>query len=75
MPLITINDDQIRAAKENVDSDLRWLLSDNDVDLDVQIAQQLRALEEAADQDDTIFEVESDTTAEELAKMRLNAEI
>ena len=36
------------------------LLVERLVDLDVQIAQQLRALEEAADQDDTIFEVETD---------------
>lgn len=50
------------------------LLVERLVDLDVQIAQQLKALEEAADADETIFEVESDTSAEELAKMRLNAE-
>ena len=49
------------------------LLVEQLVDLDVQIAQQLKALEEAADDDDTIFEVESDATTEELAKMRLNA--
>lgn len=52
------------------------LLVERLVDLDVQIAMQIRALEEAADnedEDDTIFEVESDTSAEELSKMRLNA--
>ena len=49
------------------------LLVERLVDLDVQIGQQLRALEEQADADDTIFEVESETTAEELAKMRQNA--
>jgi len=42
--------------------------------LDVQVAQQLRALEEAADADDTIFEVESDIPPEELLRMRQNAE-
>jgi hypothetical protein len=50
------------------------LLVERLVELDAHVAQQLRALEEARDADDTIFQVESDTTQDELYKMRLNAE-
>ena len=50
------------------------LLVERLVDLDVQIARQEQALEEAAENDETIFEVESETSAEELKKMRQNAE-
>ncbi|KAL1523169.1 hypothetical protein AB1Y20_018124 [Prymnesium parvum] len=52
------------------------LIIERFVDLDVQIALQQRLLEEAVEEDaDSIFEVElGDTTAEEIAKMRLNAE-
>ena len=49
------------------------LLVERLVDLDAHVAQQLRALEEARDAEDTIFQVESDTTQEEVDKMRLNA--
>ena len=37
MPLPALADPEIKAAKEDVESDLRWLLSDNGVDEDIQI--------------------------------------
>ena len=38
MPLIALNDEEKRLAALNVDLDLKWLLSDNGVDEDIQLA-------------------------------------
>ena len=37
MPLIVLGEAEKQAAVKGVDSDLRWLLSDNDVDDDIQV--------------------------------------